>query len=112
MEQISFQDFAKVEIRIGTVIDVQDFSEAKNPSYKLWVDFWEFGIKKTSAQITKLYQKEELIGRQIIWVINLEPKQIGKFVSDFLLTWFRWWENGEIVLASSETKVKNGERLI
>ncbi len=110
MELISWDDFEKIELRTGTIIDVQDFPEAKNPAYKIWVDFWEFGIKKTSAQITKLYEKKYLIWKQIIWVINFPNKQIGNFMSEFLLTWFnseKW-----IVFATIDTCVKNWLKLM
>jgi tRNA-binding protein len=110
MDTISWNDFEKIEIQVGTIIDIQDFPEAKNPSFKIWVDFWLSGIKKTSAQITKIYKKEELIWKQIVGIINFPPKQIGNFMSEFLLTWF----NSEdwVVLAVPERKVSNGEKLI
>jgi len=77
MNEITWNDFEKVELRAGTITDVQDFPEARNPAYKVWVDFWEeIWIKKTSAQITELYSKEELIGKQIIWVVNFPVKTI------------------------------------
>ena len=110
MEQISWADFEKIELRTGTIIDIQDFPEAKKPAYKIWVDFGEFGIKKTSSQVTELYSKEELLGKQIIGVINFPPKQVGTFMSEFLLTWFES-EKG-IILASIERKIKNGMKLI
>jgi tRNA-binding protein len=108
---ISWQDFESVDIRVWTIIDVQDFPEINNPSYKVWVDFGEeLWIKKTSAQITQLYTKQELIGKQILWVVNFPPKQIGKFMSEFLITWVHT-ENW-IVLSNLERGVKNGWRLI
>jgi tRNA-binding protein len=111
VETISWNDFDKVELRIGTVLQVFDFPEARKPAYKLEVDFGEFGIKRSSAQITKHYTKQELIGRQIVGVINFPKKQVGKFMSEFLVTGFAD-ENGDIVLASVERKVPNGSKLI
>lgn len=111
MKTISWQDFESVDIRVWTIIDVEDFPEIQNPSYKIWVDFWEeFWIKKTSAQITQLYTKQELVWKQILWVVNFEPKQIGKFMSEFLITWVhsdKW-----VVLSSLEREVENGLRLL
>ena len=111
MHQISWDDFEKVELRIGTVLEVIDFPEARKPAYKLKVDFGEFGIKWSSAQITKHYTKEELPGRQIAGVINFPKKQIANFMSEFLLTGFAD-ENGDIVLTSVDRPVPNGSKLI
>ena len=110
MEQITWQDFEKVELRIGTVTKVEDFPEAKKPAYKLWIDFGEFGVKQSSAQLTKLYKKEELLGRQVLCVINFPVKQIANFKSEVLTTGFVL-ENGEVVLAQPERKVPNGAKL-
>jgi tRNA-binding protein len=110
MKPISWQDFENVELRAGTINRVEDFSEAKVPAYKLWADFGEFGILKSSAQITKLYTKSELLGRQIIGVINFPPKQIGTFMSQFLVTGFIL-EKGEVVLAQPQRRVPNGTKL-
>lgn len=111
MKEISWSDFEIIELRSGTIVEVQDFPEARNPAYKVWVDFGkEIGIKKTSAQITKLYNKEELIWKQILGVINFPAKQIGPFISEFLLTGFSTDE--WIVLASIEKSVKNGLKLL
>lgn len=110
MEQIAWSDFEKVELRVGTVIAVDDFPEARKPAFKITADFGEFGIKKSSAQITNLYNKENLVGRQILGVINFRPKQIGPFSSEFLTTGFAH-ENGDIVLATPERKVPNGSKL-
>ncbi|WP_207536363.1 tRNA-binding protein [Desertivirga arenae] len=111
MEEINWADFEKVELRVGTILEVLDFPEARKPAYKVKVDFGEFGIKWSSAQITKHYSKEELTGRQIIGVINFPKKQIGKFMSEFLVTGFAD-ENGNIVLAALERPVPNGAKLI
>jgi tRNA-binding protein len=111
METITWQHFEKVELRIGTVIEVADFPEARKPAYKLKVDFGEFGIKWSSAQITKHYTKEELPGRQIVGVINFPKKQIANFMSEFLVTGFAD-ENGDIVLTAVDKPVPNGSKLI
>lgn len=111
MEDISWSDFEKVELRAGTILEVFDFPEARKPAYKLKVDFGPFGIKTSSAQITKLYTKEELPGKQIIGVINFPKKQIGKFMSEFLVTGFAN-EQGEIVLSTTQQTVPNGSKLI
>ena len=111
METITWHDFEKVELRAGTILDAADFPEARKPAYKVKVDFGSLGIKWTSAQITKHYTKEQLIGRQILGVINFPAKQIANFKSEFLLTGFAD-NNGDIVLASIEQQVPNGSKLI
>lgn len=111
MKEISWNDFEKVELRVGTILEVFDFPEARKPAYRLKIDFGQFGIKMSSAQITKHYQKQELIGMQIIGVINFPKKQIGKFMSEFLITGFADW-NGDIVLATVAGKVPNGSKLL
>jgi tRNA-binding protein len=111
MEEISWNDFEKVELRVGTIIEAFEYPEARKPAYKVKVDFGEFGIKMSSAQITKHYSLQDLIGRQIVGVINFPKKQIGKFMSEFLVTGFAD-ENGDIVLSSVERKVPNGSKLI
>lgn len=110
MEEISWQDFERIELRSGTITKVEDFKEAKKPAYKIWADFGEFGIKQSSAQLTKLYSKEDLVGRQILGVINFPRKQIANFFSEFLVTGFIG-EDGEVTLAVPERAVKNGMRL-
>ena len=110
MDTISFNDFEKVELRAGTILVVEEFPEAKKPAYKLTIDFGEFGIKKSSAQITKHYTKEELVGKQVIGVLNLGDKKIGSFISECLTTGFPD-ENGDVVLISPERKVPNGAKL-
>lgn len=111
MEQITWGDFEKVELRVGTILEAFEFPEARRPAYKLKVDFGEYGIKMSSAQITKHYTLEELPGKQIVGVINFPKKQIGKFMSEFLLTGFAD-ENGDIVLTTVERKVPNGSKLV
>jgi tRNA-binding protein len=86
MEKIPWDDFERVELRVGTVVEVDDFPEAKTPAYKLKIDFGKFGVKHSSAQIVHLYQKDELVGKQVICVTNFKPKQIANFVSEVLLT--------------------------
>ena len=101
-----------MEIRVGTILKVEDFPEARKPAYKVWADFGpEIGEKKTSAQITALYSPEELVGRQILGVVNFPPKQVGPFMSEFLLTGFHD-ENGAIVIAMPERPVPNGSKLL
>ncbi|ERJ61007.1 tRNA-binding protein [Sphingobacterium paucimobilis] len=110
--EISWSDFEKVDLRVGTILEVNDFPEAIRPAYQLFIDFGpEIGQRKSSAQITKLYTKEDLIGRQIIAVVNFPRKQIGKFMSECLVTGLSD-ENGDIVLTSVERKLPNGARLI
>lgn len=110
MQTISWDDFSKVELRVGTIVQVDDFPEARKPAYKLAIDFGEFGIKKSSAQIVKHYSKEDLLGRQIVGVINFPPKQIGPFISECLTTGFAD-ENGDVVLTQPERKVPNGSKM-
>jgi tRNA-binding protein len=106
----TIEDFHKIEMRTGTVLEAEDFPEAKNPSYKIKIDFGELGIKKTSAQLTKLYKKEDLIGRQIIAVTNFPPRQIGSFMSEVLVLGVVL-ENKEVVLLQPDRKVPNGKRI-
>lgn len=107
---ISWAQFEDVLICAGTVLRVEPFPEARKPAWKLWVDFGPYGVKKTSAQITSLYSAEALVGRQIVGVINFAPKQVGKFLSEFLLTGFQ--TDDGIVVTSIERTVPNGARLI
>jgi tRNA-binding protein len=111
METITWRDFEKVELRVGTIIEVADFPEARKPAYKITVDFGPFGIKRSSAQVTAHYTREQLAGRQIVGVINFPPKQIANFISEFLVTGFAD-ENGDIVLTSIDKPVPNGSKLI
>lgn len=108
---LSWEEFEKVEMRIGTIFEVNDFPEARKPAYQLTIDFGdEIGIRKTSAQITKRYNKEELIGKQIVAVVNFPKKQIGKFMSECLVLG-SVGEDNDIVLLSSDQKVANGLRI-
>jgi len=111
MEPITWNDFEKVELRAGTILEIEDFQQARKPAYKVKVDFGPLGIRWTSAQITKHYSKEELIGRQILGVVNFPKKQIANFMSEFLLTGLAD-ENGDIVLTAIERPVPNGSKLI
>ena len=111
MEQINWNNFDKVELRIGTIIEVENFPEAKIPAYKIKVDFGpEIGIKKSSARITDLYSKEDLLNKKIIGVVNFPPKQIGPFVSEFLCSGF-YREDGSVVLAVPDKDIPNGNKL-
>jgi tRNA-binding protein len=110
METISWGDFEKVELRAGTIVAVYDFPEARKPAYKLDIDLGEFGIKHSSAQITALYTKEELVGRQVMCVINFASKQIGPFISEVLTTGL-YRESGEVVLCVPDKPVPNGSKL-
>jgi tRNA-binding protein len=110
MEPITWKDFERVELRAGTILAVEDFPEAKKPAYKITADFGSAGIKKSSVQIVALYKKEELIGKQIIGVINFPTKQIGPFQSEFLTTGF-YREDGTVVLAVPDKDIENGAKL-
>ena len=103
---IIFEDFNKVDLRVGTIIEVNDFPEARNPAYQLTIDFGDLGIKKSSAQITTLYKKEELLEKQIVAVVNFPKKQIGKFMSDCLV--LGAVKGKDVILLNPESKVKNG----
>ena len=107
---INYQDFEKVDLRVGTIIEVEDFPEAKKPAYKLKIDLGsEIGIKKSSAQIKNIYSKKELIGKQVVCIINFLPKQIGPVISEVLTTGFDS-EKG-VVLTTVDKPVKNGMKL-
>ncbi len=111
MEKINWSDFEKIELCIGTIIKAELFSEAIKPAYKLVIDFGKTGLKKSSAQITQLYTIEELIGKQIIAVVNFPPKQIGPFISECPVTGFLDINN-EVVLAVPDKYINNGSRLM
>jgi tRNA-binding protein len=107
---LSWLDFMKVEMRVGTVIAAEVFAEAKNPAYKLIVDFGDFGTRKTSAQITQLYQPEELVGKQVIAVVNFPPKQIANIQSECLVLGAVGTDK-EVTLLQPERPVANGTRI-
>jgi tRNA-binding protein len=111
VETIDWDDFEKVELRVGTIIEVEDFPEARKSAYKLKIDFGEaIGVRKSSAQITDIYQKDDLLGRQIVGVINFPAKQIGPMRSECLVTGFHR-EDGAVVLARPDSEVPNGAKL-
>lgn len=109
-EQIQYADFLKVDIRVGTIVRAEDYPEARKPAYKLEIDFGDLRIKRSSAQITQHYQKEELIGKQVIAVVNFPTKQIGKFMSE-VLTLGLPDDKGQVVLLEPTIKIPNGGRL-
>jgi tRNA-binding protein len=111
MEQIEYPDFEKVDIRIGRIIDVQEFPEARKPAFKLWVDFGaDIGVKKTSAQVTQNYAIDDLKGKLVMGVVNFPPRQIGKYMSEFLVLGFPD-ENGNVTLVSPDKDVPLGGKL-
>ncbi|HET6527719.1 MAG TPA: tRNA-binding protein [Balneolaceae bacterium] len=111
MKTIEWKDFEQVELRVGTITAAEDFPEARKRAYKLTVDFGdEIGLKKSSAQITDLYSKDELVGKQIVGVVNFPPKQIGPFMSECLVSGF-YNDEGQVVLAVPDKKSKNGAKL-
>ena len=105
-----FNSFLKIDIRAGTIIDVKEFPEARKPAFKLEIDFGHLGNKKSSAQVTELYDKDKLLGKQILAVVNFPPRQIGPFMSE-VLTLGVPDGNGHVVLVAPETNVDNGVRL-
>lgn len=111
MATIDWEDFVRVEMRVGTVTDVQAFPEARKPAWKLWIDFGdEIGVRKSSAQITDLYSVEDLLGSQVVAVVNFPEKQIGPFQSQCLVTGFHR-QDGAVVLLRPDSPVPNGARL-
>jgi tRNA-binding protein len=112
MEEITWQDFERVELRVGTVLHASRLENAKRPAYVLRIDFGpDIGMKKSSAQITDRYGEEELVGRQVIAVVNFPPKQIGSIMSECLVTGFRQ-NDGSVVLAIPDRLVDNGAKLV
>ncbi len=105
----NIDDFLKLDIRVGTIVEVKEFEKAKKPAYQLKIDFGSLGIKKSSAQITALYSKEDLIGKQILAVVNFPPRQIADFLSEVLV--LGTYSEGGVVLVVPEQKVKNGDKL-
>ena len=110
MPTIEWQDFEKIDIRVGTVVEVSDFPKAKKPAFQLSIDFGELGIKKSSAQITDFYEKQELIGKQVMAVVNFPPKQIANFFSECLVLGV-YTDKKEVVLIGPDRKVANGWKL-
>ena len=103
---IAFEDFTKIDLRIGTIIEVQDFPEARKPAYRLTIDFGDLGVKKSSAQITSQYTKDDLLNKQIVAVVNFPAKQIANFKSECLV--LGAVKANDVILLRPETKVKNG----
>jgi tRNA-binding protein len=112
MNHIKWKDFQKIDLRVGTIVEIEDFPEALKPAFILKVDFGnEIGLKKSSAQITDLYDRESLLGKQVVAVINFPPKQIGPLMSECLITGFPIDDEGSIVLAVPDKETPNGARL-
>jgi tRNA-binding protein len=107
---IEWSDFEKIDIRVGTILEINDFPKAKQSAWQLTVDFGELGIKKSSAQITDLYEQQELIGRQVLAVVNFPPKQIANFFSECLVLGV-YTDKKEVVLVSPDRRVENGWKL-
>ncbi|XRE44077.1 Protein secretion chaperonin CsaA [Tenacibaculum discolor] len=107
---LTWNDFTKVEMRIGTIISAEIFKEVKNPAYKMQIDFGDYGIKKTSAQITKLYQPKDLIGKQVVAVVNFPKKQIANMMSECLVLG-GLGDDKEVTLLTAERSVKNGTKI-
>ena len=109
-EETSFEDFFKVDVRIGTITEVIEFPKAKKPAYQILIDFGTIGIKKSSAQITELYTKEKLLGKQVIAIINFNPRQIANFMSECLILGV-YNKDGHVVLLQTSQPIKNGEQI-
>jgi tRNA-binding protein len=110
MEEITFEDFLKVDIRMGTIIEVNDFPKARKPAYQLKIDFGALGVKKSSAQITVLYTKDELLNTQVSAIINFKSRQIANFMSECLVLGV-YNKEGNVVLLNASKRVKNGEQV-
>ena len=111
MKQITYDYFEKVDIRVGKIIKAEDFPKARKPTYKLWIDFGNLGVKKSSAQITKLYRKDDLVDRLTIAVINFPPRQIADFISEVLVLGVVL-ENDKVVLVQPDSDVPLGKRIL
>jgi len=109
-KETSFEDFIRVDIRIGTITEVKEFQKAKKPAYQILIDFGSIGVKKSSAQITELYTKEKLLGRQVMAVINFNPRQIANFMSECLILGV-YNKEGHVVLLQASQPIKNGEQI-
>ena len=107
---ITFPDFEKVDMRVGVVVDAQEFPEARRPAYKLWIDFGPLGVKRSSAQITRHYRIADLVGRHVVAVVNFPPKQIGPFVSEVLVLG-AYDEKGEVILLHPDQPVSRGSKI-
>jgi len=110
-ELISYEDFSKVDIRVGKIIQVESFPKARKPAYKLWIDFGELGTKKSSAQITKLYTPEDLIEKQVLAVVNLPARQIADFISEVLVLGVVL-DDGKVALIEPDRAVELGKRIL
>jgi tRNA-binding protein len=111
MQTIDLEDFLKIDLRLGTIIQAEIFEKARKPAYKIWIDFGaDLGVKKSSAQVTSFYTPESLLGKQVICVVNFKPRQIADFMSEVLVTGFSA-ESGGIVLATSDQLAPNGAKL-
>jgi tRNA-binding protein len=109
-ELITWADFEKIDIRCGTIMDAQVFEKARKPAYKLWIDFGPLGLKKSSAQITHHYQPSQLIGRQVMAVVNFPPKQIADFISECLVLGV-YDTDGSVVLLNADKRMENGSKI-
>jgi len=109
-EEINFEDFLKIDMRVGTIIEVNDFPKARKPAYQLTIDFGGLGIKKSSAQITDLYTKDDLQNRQVTAIVNFKPRQIANFMSECLVLGI-YNEEGNVVLLKASEHIKNGEQV-
>ncbi len=108
--EIGWDDFARVDMRVGVVVDAQEFPEARRPAYKLWIDFGSLGVKRSSAQITDRYTARELVGRRVIGVVNFPPKRIGPFVSEVLVLG-AYAEDGHVILLRPDEDVAPGSKI-
>ena len=109
-EETSFEDFIKVDVRIGTITEVKEFPKAKKPAYQILIDFGTIGVKKSSAQITELYTKEKLLGKKVMAIINFNPRQIANFMSECLILGV-YNKDGHVVLLQTSQPIKNGEQI-